>query len=439
MIMSVGLPAETQRKGEKTKIMWQFWNPKTTNTTAPAQPAPFAPATAPPITGSGMARTRTSGSRVSAPEPTPVYGGAFGGANQPPGGAATVEKMRRDAQVRSCLTTKRLSVLSEDAHVYPANDSADAKRAANLVEEMLRRLPGGVGAVVDGALDALATGYALGELIWDAHDGTLSRIRWHDPRRFALLADATGAIVAIKPIGVGLDAAPIPRERFVLYTYGSRYGSPFGESDLIAAHEPWWRKQTLNRMWLSALDRFGTPPVVATIPTGFGQKMADDLAAQLARLQTESAITVPSGIGIAFDQQRLEPGAGFLSAVAYQDAQIARAVLGQELGSQAGSGTGSYALGKVHQAVGDDWIQSLRSDIAASLLTAQLARRITETYFGDTLNAPTITFPNLTDAELLARRETIGLLLSGKVVAPDESWIRGWLGVPESEGLGIGD
>ncbi|MBC8143163.1 MAG: DUF935 family protein [Armatimonadetes bacterium] len=410
--------------------MWQFWNNKISATQA--QPAPFAPATAPPVVNSAT-RTRTSGNRVSALQLLPLYEGAFDGASLPPGGGATIEKMRRDAQVRSCLTTKRLSVLSEDAHVYPANDSADAKRAARLVEETLRRLPGGIGAVVSGALDALATGYALGELVWDAENGYLAQIRWHDPRRFALLADASGAVVAIKPVGAGTDTAPIPRERFVLYTYQSRYGSPFGESDLIAAHEPWWRKQTLNRMWLSALDRFGTPPVVATIPTGFGQKMADDLAAQLARLQTESAITVPAGVGVTFDQQRLEPGAGFLSAVAYQDAQIARAVLGQELGSQAGTGAGSYALGKVHQAVGDDWIQSLRSDIAASLLSAQIARRITETFFGDAQNAPTITFPNLTDAELLARRETVGLLLSGKVVAPDEAWIRGWLGVPEGE------
>ena len=342
--------------------------------------------------------------------------------------------MRRDAQVRACLTTKRLSVLSEDAHVYPANDTPLARRVAVVVEETLRNLPGGgIGGVVAGALDALTTGYALAELIWDTDSpGTLRRVAWRDPRKFVLLADAGGNVVAVRPSHLP-DSEPMAAARFVLYTYQSRYGSPLGESDLAAAYEPWWRKQTLNRMWLSALDRFGTPPVVATIPPGFPQKDADDLARQLARLQTESAITVPSGITVEFDRQRLEPGAGFAAAVSYQDAQIARAILGQELTSSGGAGTGSYALGKVHQGVSDDWIQSLRSDLAATVLTGQLSRRITEAVFGDARLAPVITFPNLTDVELLARRETISLLLSGKVVAPDESWIRGWLGVPNGD------
>ena len=334
--------------------------------------------------------------------------------------------MRRDAQVRSCLTTKRLSVLSEEAHVYPANDTPDAKRAAHLVDDLLH----GIGAVVGGALDALATGYALGELVWSDATGGLDAVRWHDPRRFVLLAGADGRVAAIRPVATP-DADTIGAARFVLYTYQSRYGSPFGESDLVAAYEPWWRKQALNRLWLSALDRFGTPPVVATIPAGFPQRDADELARQLARLQTESAITVPAGITVEFDRQRLEPGAGFAAATQYQDAQIARAILGQELTSQAGAGSGSYALGKVHQGVGDDWIQSLRADIAASLLTHQLARRITQAVLGDVRLAPRITFPNLTDAELAARREAVTMLLSGNVVAPDEGWIRGWLGVPE--------
>ena len=124
----------------------------------------------------------------------------------------------RDAQVRACLTTKRLAVRSETVAVFPADDSPLAGRAAALVRDQLNALPdGGADGIVAGALDALVAGWAIGELVWSV-EGTLAAIRWHDPRRFVLHADPdSGEIDHVEVTDARLR---FPSDRFV------RWGVP---------------------------------------------------------------------------------------------------------------------------------------------------------------------------------------------------------------------
>ncbi|GAB4458868.1 MAG: hypothetical protein OHK0029_20680 [Armatimonadaceae bacterium] len=343
--------------------------------------------------------------------------------------------MQRDAQVRACLATKKFAVLSEQAAVFPAEGSPLARRAADTVRAQLRAVPGGVAGIVEGTLDALAMGYALGELIW-TEGGTLAEVRWHDPRRWRFVPDDTGHGMLPEWRETGTT---FPRERFLCYTYQARYGDPYGESDLVAAYRPWATKDQLRRMWLTALDRFGAPIPVAKVPPTWAQAEIAHLSRLLTRVQHESSLVVSRDVEIelALDTGRVEPARAFVTAIAYEDTQIARAILGQELTTQSGgpTGRGSYALGKVHQGVCDDWIQALREEIAGKVLTDQLARRITLLHYGPDAAqtaCPTVRFPNLTDSELAARRDLIRDLITGGVVAPEEAWIRQWLGVPDS-------
>ncbi|MDX1932004.1 MAG: DUF935 family protein [Capsulimonadales bacterium] len=360
------------------------------------------------------------------------YGPADG---YPPGGPETFERMRRDPQVRACLTTKTLSVLSEDVEVHPADESDAARRAARRTEEQLARLPGGIPGLCAGALEALALGCAIGELI-RTDDGELGEVRWHDPRRFRFLTDDFGAIRELEVIDADLR---LPRSRFVLYSYQSRFGNPYGESDLIAAYRPWAAKDLVQRMWLSALDRFGAPIPVAKVPTSWSQAETDALTALLARLQNESALVVTADvdIGVTLDAGRVEPARAFHVAAEWLDTQIARAILGQELTTQSGK-AGSYALGKVHQEILSVRIRTIRRELAA-MLTDQIARPITETGFGSGVPVPVLRFPNLTTDELAARQALMLAMIDGNVVAPDEAWIRRYLGLPARSTEGGGN
>jgi phage gp29-like protein len=337
--------------------------------------------------------------------------------------------MQRDPQVRACLTTKRLAVLSEAVEVHPADQSAAAVRAADVVRDQMASIPGGAGGIVAGALDALAMGCAIGEYVWNL-DGTLGRIRWHDPRRFQFAADGLGDVVELVLLDAGVR---FPAERFVVYSYQSRYGNPYGESDLVSAYRPWAQKDAVQRMWLSALDRFGAPTPVARVPQTWQQTDIDHLSGLLARLQSDSSLVVTDDVAFdaTFFQGRIEPAKAFDTAALWCDTQIARAILGQELTTQGSSGgAGSYALGKVHQDVADDWIQALRAEIAECLLTGQVARQICTMAVGPDAPCPVVRFANLTPEEMDRRRSLVQALLTGGVVQPTEGWIRSWLGIP---------
>ena len=170
-----------------------------------------------------------------------------------------------------------------------------AEYAANFVQKTLATLPGGIGGIVTGALDALAMGHAVGEYVF-ADDGALSAIAWHDPRRFRFITDAFGTVTGIEVIDAALV---LPPERFVRFAYQSRYGSPYGESDLVSAYRAWKHKDIVQQMWLSALDRFGAPTPVARVPTQWQQDEVDSLARLLSRLQNESSLVVPNDVEIA--------------------------------------------------------------------------------------------------------------------------------------------
>ena len=314
----------------------------------------------------------------------------------PPDAPHCFERMRRDAQVRACLTTKKRAVLSEEAEIFPADDSESAMNAARFVETTIARLHGGMSGIVSGALEALSFGFALGEYIWN-EGGELDAIRWHDPTRFQFHSDPLGNLLEVEVMDAALR---LPYDHFVHYTYQSRYGDPYGESDLVAAYRPWSQKDLTQRMWLRALDRFGAPIPVARVPSNWQQDDIDSLSRLLARLQNESSLVLTDDVklDITLDAGRVEPARAFHTACAWYDGQIARAILGQELTTSGGSGSGSYALGKVHAGVQEDWVQSLRSEIAAVVLTSQIARRVVTQQFGASCPCPVIRFPNRSQA-----------------------------------------
>lgn len=341
--------------------------------------------------------------------------------------------MERDAQVRACLNTKRLSVLSETALVRPGDDSAAAASAAALVGKQLAAIPGGIAGIVTGCLDALVMGYAVGELVYD-NAGNLASLRWHDPRRFAAVAGPDFDMEGVEL----LDGDPLlfPSSRFLWYTYQGRYGNPYGESDLVAAYRDFSEKETIRRMWLTGLDRFAVPTPVASVPLSWSQGQVDDLAKKLGTLQSETALVVPDPVKIGFDLNsgRVEPAKAYVTAIEYHDTQIARGILGQDMTTQ--GNTGSLASAVVQQDVLTDWVQGLRSDIAGAV-SSQVCGRLCELLCGPGVAAPVLSFPNLSGVELAVRRELISAMVTGAVVAPGEGWIRDYLGLPEKPAAGL--
>ena len=401
------------------------WGRKSLPLTLPIGPSPPLGETAP---ADGVSRI---GSLYSASLPAD---GPPGGASGP-SGCATYRRMAQDPQIKACLATKKFAALSQGWTVRAASDAPDDEAVAAFVRDAFARMRGSVSDALFDLLDALTLGVSLAEIVYEIipagpYAGLvgLKALKSKDPCGFLFETDAYANVTAL----VGLDGRAYPPDKFLRYTYVPLYGGPWGQSDLRACYQPWLVKQQLLKWWAKYLEKFGLPTVVGSYASGggYGADQQRELLSIVTQVHNESAVVLPSDMSLALLETARGQAAGFLECIEYLDRAIAKALLGQTLTTD-GTGSGAtYALGAVHQDVLGFYLAKLQRDLEETVMNAQLLPRLVAYNFGPGTACPTFHLGGLDDGRLEAAGHLISDLVTGKVIAPDEPWIRGYLGLP---------
>ncbi len=352
-----------------------------------------------------------------------------------PGGYGTYRKMLLDPQVKACLHTKKFAVLSQGWAVHAASDSPEDQAVAAFVRDALTGVRGGVLDALHDVLDALALGVSLVEIVYKVieggpHDGRigLAALKGKDPDGFTFETDEVGNVVALR----GQTGQAYPPDKFLRFSYLPRYENPLGQSDLRAAFKPWRTKQQLLHWWAKYLEKFGMPTVTGSYDAerGYGADQQRQLLSLVAQVHNESAIVLPSDIHLGLLETARAAPAGFLEAVEYQDRAIAKSILGQTLTTDGSASGATFALGSVHQDVLMFYLRKLQRDLEETVVGAQLLAPLVRYNFGPQVPRPRFTLGTLDDGRLQTAGRLIADLVAGKVIAPDEPWIRGYLGLP---------
>ncbi len=391
-------------------------------------------------------------------ETAPVQGVALIGALSPlafaedslPGGEGylTYRKMQHDPQVKACLSTKKVAVLSRGWEVHPASDSPADVAVGDFVRGCLNEMRGSVLDVLYDALDALALGVSILELNWCLRgDGLigLSSIKAKDPAYFLFETDpflnitsirTLPAVSAVPSPGRGQASAEgvLPPEKFVIYPFQPSYANPMGMSDLRAAWQSWFIKQQLQRWWAKYLEKFGMPTVTGTYDAtkGYGVKQQREFLQLLAAVHNESALVTPSDMQVKLLEAVRTTDSGFDEAIAYLDRSMAKSILGQSLTSDSSDRGSTYALGAVQANVLSFYLQKLQRDLEDVVMNEQVIKRLVGYNFPPGTPMPTFHLGRVDDDRLAATAQLMQTLISGNVVAPDEPWIRGYLGLPSA-------
>ena len=369
-------------------------------------------------------------------------------------GLAIYDEMQKDSQVRSCLNTKKFAVLSKGWDIQPASDDAADVEVARFVKFCLEDMRGSVQELLFKVLDALAKGFSMCEINYKLiEDGPyagmigLESIKSKNPAAFGFDTDEFLNVRALTMTAPGIRT-DLPVDKFIIYTYMPAYELPHGESDLRAAYKHWWSKDVVLKFWNMYLEKFGMPTAKGSYRRGMPKDQQDDLLRVLDKIQQETAIVVPEDVTIELLEAQRGGEAGYQEAVEFHNRQIAKAILGQTLTSEEGSRVGSYALGKVHLDVLGFYLQRLKQDLEETVMREQLIRRLVEYNFAggqSTLpagarrgrrryiegkNYPRFVIGSLEQRDLEMVGGLISKLIEGKVVAPDEPWIREYLGIP---------
>ncbi len=369
-------------------------------------------------------------------------------------GFAIYDEMQNDAQVRSCLNTKKFAVLSKGWMLQPASDAAEDVRIARFIEFCLSDMVGSVQDMLFKVLDALPKGFSICEINYKRIEGGpfdgmigLASVKSKDPAEFGFDLDeflnvrglthlsSTGSLArrghggypdGHKDPGYG---SVLPAEKFIIYTHMPVYELPHGQSDLRAAYKHWWSKEVILKFWNLYLEKFGMPTAKGTYKRGVPKDQQDDLLRVLDKIQQETALVVPEDVTVELLEAQRRGDAGYLAAIEFHNKQIAKAILGQTLSSDEGSRVGSLALARVHMEVLRFYLEKLKRDLEETVMREQLIRRLVEFNFA-TDRCPRFTLGSLEEKDLELLGGLITRLIDGRVVEPTEPWIREYLGIP---------
>jgi phage gp29-like protein len=355
-----------------------------------------------------------------------------------PGGYGTLRRMQHDPQVRACLSTKKFAVLSRGWEVHAASDTPEDQAVADFIRACFNDMRGSLLDNLYDVLDALALGVSILEINYRLYDTGpyagmvgLANLKSKDPEDFVIETDAFLNITGL----CGSAGASYDPEKFILYSYMPAYENPLGTSDLRAAHRPWQVKNQLLTWWAKYLEKFGMPTVMGSYDAGkgYGTDQQRELLSIVAQVHNESAVVLPNDMSLSLLETQRAQGADFNEMIGYLDRAIAKSILGQTLTSDSTGGGSTYALGQVHMDVLRFFLQKLQRDLEQGVVMEQIIKRLLGYNFPPGTACPNFSLGTIDDGQLAAAGTLIKDLVAGKVIAPEEPWIRSYLGLPARE------
>lgn len=320
------------------------------------------------------------------------------------------EMEEKDAHLYSCLQTRKLAVAGRDLDVVPAGGSAVDEDAAAFVREAL----GGVDNLEDSLvdlMDAVGKGFAVTEIIWDVKGGKVlpAALLKRAARRFTF----TGPHGACTAPRLLTEAQPVYGEeltadKFVVHVYRAGSDQPERGGLLRVLSWIYLFKNYAMKDWVSFCEVFGMPLRLGVYSPSATREDRAALVEAVTRLGSDAAGVISESTRIEFVEAAKKGDGGPYSAlIGALNAEISKAVLGQTLTTEVG-GNGSYAAGKVHEAVRQD-IAAADARSLARTITRDLVRPLVRFNFGLDVKAPAVKFKlgGPVDLTALAQRDRI--------------------------------
>jgi len=260
-------------------------------------------------------------------------------------GMEVFEQMLLDAQISAMLEIRKASTISRSFNLIPFDNSPEAQKVTDFVWNCLDALP--IESIFEQVLTALEYGFSVQEVIWKLQGGYWipAEVKERSPLRFAFTPD--GRLILTSPVeNIQILDAPY---KFIVTRHAPRCENPYGTSLLLRCYWPWQFKKAGMRFWVTMLEKFGVPTVLALFKDNDperAKKRAQEIAEALYNIQNDAAVAMSNVEDIRVLESKGQ-GTDFDAFIALCDAQISKAITGQILLTDIGK-LGSYALAKVH-------------------------------------------------------------------------------------------
>ena len=210
--------------------------------------------------------------------------------------------------------------------------------------------------IATASINALLFGYSVQEMVYN-QDGDYIGIQWVGEKPMEWFKPKNDGRLIYRPEGTGQEYEVDQVFKFFMTRRKSTYKQPYGKALLTVVYWLDFFRKNGFKFWAKFLERFGTPILLGKCkdsdPTEMNQALLNAHAQSVISIDAEDDVQILSAASSS------NAGTSFETFNNTIIRQIQKVVLGQTLTSGT-DGTGSRALGEVHENVRKD---KLNADI----------------------------------------------------------------------------
>ncbi|MFN3749251.1 MAG: DUF935 domain-containing protein [Sphingorhabdus sp.] len=332
-----------------------------------------------------------------------------------------------DLHYNSVLGTRKRAVSQMPMEVEPADDSAEAMRHAEVIEQLIERDT--IEAEIFDMLDAIGKGVSFVEMVWDLKSSLQLPMEfiWRQPSFFEFdRIDGTTPYLR----GEGGQCEPLEPGKFIVHIHQAKSGLPIRGGIARSVAWGWMFKNYAIKDWVGFLEMYGQPLRTGRYDPGASEGDIRKLMSAVAQIGSDAAAVFPRTMDIEFIDSKAgtAPNELWRSFAEYIDDQVSKVVIGQTSSADAkASGIGS-GQSDLHGEVRDD-IARADAKLLAATLNRDLVRPIIDRNFGRQAKYPRIKIEKPDALDVKAMVDT-AIALAGAGVEIDADDVREKAGMP---------
>lgn len=288
------------------------------------------------------------------------------------------KRVLADPQCHALFGQRQGALIARDWTVTPASDRRVDKKAAEFIEQQLKRVR--FDHLTKQMHYAVWYGYAVAEIVYKLEGGQLhwDRVHVRDRSRFRFDLDGQLRMLTRSQMTDGIE---LPQYRFWSIATGADHDDePYG---LGIAHHCYWpvhfKRQGLAA-WLRFLDKFASPTVVGKYDPGTKEDQQAKLLQATQAVSSDSGVIIPKSMMLEFVQATRSGTADYSDMQRYQDQTISKVIAAQTMTSENG---GSRAQADTHHDVFNIVIVKADADLINESFVMGPVRWLVEQNFPD--------------------------------------------------------